>query len=494
MMRKLFICGLLTSSLINSQIYAAEQIKWPIPDWETFDNSERLSSKECINFKNFAVKRDDFKTDGLIVIKDGMLHFEHYDSKYNLNSPHAMWSVSKTITGALLGISENEGRVRVTDLLSQYYPRELHDPNYEKITLNNLLYMDAGYIWEEDAQDVKTNPVIKMLYGTGHSDMANFVASRKMIKEGPDYQWKYSSGIPTATMGVLKKIYGKEDADMPWRLLFNPLGMYSTVFERDLSGTFIGGTSVFSTPRDLAKLGYLYLNDGIWNHEVLLPPEWIKKMLTPSPGYLSPGTVIKDIEKDGVYGGSIWLNVETNKISGKPFPNAPADTYMAIGFMGQLLIMIPSLKMIIVRTGYDTEFRSKLNEFISRAIQCLHDPNHKIGTSSPSKNPINMSLPKLIRNIKNSIDANTLQASIAKTVCSCHFVTGQEISTCLKRNNFTLSKLLTKITVTEEDESGGHKSIQVRLARFARLFKHQMGKPAKAFYNPQTPKFGCTLK
>lgn len=484
-----FIC-----SQAMGQDLKNDPTRWPLPDWETHDNSERMQTRECRNFKKFAINNEDFKTDALIVIKDGLVHFEYYDGVYGPDSPHVLWSVTKTITGALLGITERDGRINLDTELQDFYPLTSRDPNYEKITMKNLLYMDTGHMWDEDVKEVDQNPVVGMLYGIGHQDMATYAVTKKIIKEGPAYQWNYSTGIPTITMGVLKKIYGAEDFKMPWRNLFNPLGMKSVVFEKDLTGTFVGGSSGFATPRDLAKIGYLYLNDGIWNGEVLLPPEWIKKMLTPSPGYVSPGTVVKDVTKTGVYGGSIWLNKENIKTKGRPYPNVPEDMYMAIGFMGQFLIMIPSLKMIIVRNGHDLEFHSKLNEFIARTIQCVHDPEHVVTKSKSADGPMRMSLWKMIKNIRNSMQANTLQASIAKTVCSCHYVSGLDIPTCVKRNNFSLSKLVTKLTVRENKEKDGTMSIQVRLSKFARLFKLHFGNSAKAYYNPRQPEFGCTLK
>ncbi|RPJ70979.1 MAG: class C beta-lactamase-related serine hydrolase, partial [Alphaproteobacteria bacterium] len=480
--------------VLNLNVQANENSRWPLPDWETLDNSNQMETKECRDFKKLAVNSDTFLTDGLVVIKDGLIHYEYYDSKHGPSTPHALWSISKTITGILLGITERDGRISFDSELTSFYSREKNDENYKKITVKNLFYMDAGYIWEEGIKDTRENPLVNMLYGSGHKDMAIYAINRKLSKEGPTYKWNYSTGLPTITMGILKKIYGIEDDSMPWRSLFNPLGMNSAVFERDVSGTFVGGSSAFNTPRDLAKIGYLFLNNGIWNGEILLPSDWIQKMLTPSPGYLSPGTIIKDITKVGVYGGSIWLNKETKKGKGRPYPNVPEDMYMALGFMGQLLIILPSQKMIIVRTGHDSEYHSKTNEFISRAIQCFHDPNHKIGKSRPGNNPLEMSIGKLIRNVKNAIQANTLQGSIAKTICSCHYVTGLDIPACIKRNNFTLAKLLTKITVTETKEFTGEMSINVKLSKFARLFKHHRGDPVKAYYDPMRAEFGCTLK
>lgn len=471
----------------------ADATRWPIPDWETADTRAQMTSKQCIAFKNFSTENSDFKTDSLLVIKDGMVQFEYYNSENTRDKPHALWSVTKTITGALLGIAERDGRLHLDQKLSEFYPKKVEDDNYNKITLMNLLYLDTGFSWKETELDVSMNNVLNMLFGRGHEDMAIYATNRKVIKEGPSYQWNYTTGTPVITMGVLKKVYGDEYNEMPWRTLFNPLGMTSVVFEKDKSGTFIGGAGVFATPRDIAKLGYLYLNNGVWNGEVILPQEWIKKMLTPSPGYVSPGTIVKNITDDRVFGGSIWLNKKVKRGLGRPFPHAPEDMYMAIGLMGQFVIMLPSQNMIIVRTGNDNEFNSKIDEFISRSLSCFHDSKYSIGKEIPPADPEKLTFGLMMKNVKNGVQANTLQGSIAKTICSCHLVSGMGIQSCLKKFNFTFSKLLTKIEVKEEEDFSGRTTIQVKLARFARLFKLHFGNSAKAVYNPNEPEYGCTL-
>lgn len=484
----LFIAGLICIPCIEAAT------NWPIPDWETIDNSIKMQSKQCQNFKKFATQSKNFKTDGLIVIKDGLIEFEFYDHKNSRTKPHVLWSVSKTITGALLGIAQEEGRINLDQFLFEFYPGKNQSEAYNKITINNLLYFDTGLMWHEAIKDVEVNDVVAMLYGRGHQDMALYAATREMSREGPGNKWNYSSGTPTITMGVLKKIYGDEYNQMPWRNLFNRLGINNSVFEQDPSGSFVGGSGWFASLRDLAKIGYLYLNNGVWNGEVVLPSDWIKKMLTPSPGYISPGTIITDITDDGVFGGSIWLNRKIKKGFGKPYPYSPENMYMAVGLGGQLIIMLPSQNMLIVRTGYDKTFNPKVDELVSRALSCFYDPKYPIGKEIPRLYPEHMSILKLIKNVKNAIEAHTLEASIAKTICSCHFVSKMDIPACLKRNHFPLTKFLTKIKIKKEMALDGTISFQVHLARFARLFKFHLGHSAKATYDPLHPELGCTLK
>ncbi len=471
---------------------ANAETSWPIPDWETDINEDQMKTPLCEDFVDFSTKTKKFLTDSLVVIKEGKIKYEYYDPKNGMNKPHLLWSVTKTLTGALLGTAVRDGRIGLDQAVNQYYPDANHSRIYPKVKLKNLLYLDAGYVWHEDIFDATENPVVNMLYGSGHRDMAKYTASRRFISQGPSYRWNYSTGIPTLTMGILKKVYGEEYDTMPWRNLFNPLGIKNASFEKDLSGTFIGGASSYTTSRDLAKIGYLFLNNGEWNGEMILPPEWMKIMLTPSPGYISPGTVIDDVTKTGVYGGSLWLNKDVKNNQGKPYPYSPEDMYAAIGYMGQVLIVLPSQKMIIVRTGYDHAFNDRLDPFVTRALACFHNPGTKLAPIPKKEHP-KISIGKFFKNIRNVSEAQTLQSSIAKIVCSCHLVMGVDIPTCLKRHDFGITKHITKINVKESFEADGNVSIGVRLSGLSRIFSGNKYY-AKAYYDPQVPEYGCTLR
>lgn len=478
--------------LLFAPMVLSNEVKWPVPDWQTNIDQSKLKTTQCEEFTNFSTQTKNFLTDSLIVIKDGEIKYEYYDENNGINRPHILWSVTKTLTGTLLGTAVRDGRISMEQAVKDFFPNANRNENYPKVKIENLLYLDAGYIWHEGVFDVTENSVVNMLYGRGHNDMATYTASQKMISQGPGKKWNYSTGLPTLTMGILKKIYGEEYTSMPWRNLFHPLGINNASFEKDLSGTFIGGANSYATSRDLAKIGYMYLHNGEWNGEMILPPEWMRVMLTPSPGYVSPGTVIKDVTETGVYGGSFWLNREVKKGEGKPYPYSPDDLFAAIGYMGQVLVVLPSQNMVIVRTGYDHSFNDKLDAFITRAISCFHDPKIKVAPI-PEKKKTHISLGKLLRNIRNTFEAKTLQSSIAKIVCSCNLVMGVDIPTCLKRHDFGLTKYITKINIKKGFEIDGKIFIGVRLSGLARILSGNKYY-AKAYYDPETPEFGCTLK
>ncbi len=468
-------------------------IRWPIPAWNISGETQtRMSTPTCQEFKKFAIQSKKFLTDGLVVIKDGLLQFEYYDPHYSPNTPHTLWSISKTITATLLGIAVKDGKVSLDDYLHQYFPRPDFEENYQKIKLQNLLYLDTGYIWNEYyAGDIEQSPVLSMLYGAAHRNMVDFALTRKIIPEGPGYQFNYSTGAPVLTMGVLKIAYGQDYDQMPWKNLFNPLGMGNVRFERDHKGVFNGGSSAFATPREMAKLGYLYLNHGIWNGKEILSEDWIKKMSTVSPGYLSPGTVIKDITDDGVYGGSIWLNRAVKPNFGKPYPASPDDALVALGHYGQFLVVLPSQDMVIARTGHDEEYNSKIDVFISKAIGCFHDPSYPEGKIIPPPASSKTTIGQMFKTLKTGLQSNVIQAAVSKSVCSCHFISGIDLKTCIERSNIPAAKLLTRVSKIANSISVE----QTALAKFlVKVLSFRSEPIAISTYDQLHPEFGCHLK
>ncbi len=486
---------LITTPLYANDTKDPDQVRWPIPDWEVNPSiSENMTSPQCNAFVNFATQSKDFLTDGLVVVKDGVIQYEYYDSKYDANKPHILWSISKTITGALLGTAVRDGKINFDQRLSEFYPEPKFASNYEKIKIKNLFYFDSGLKWNEFyAGNLKDSSVVNMLYGKGHLDMAKYTASRGSIPEGPSYTWNYTTGTPTITMDVLKNVYGNDYEEMPWKNLANPLGLKSFVFEKDASGTFNGGAFVHATPRDMAKIGYLYLNDGQWNNETILTKDWIDKTLTVSPGYLSSGTVIHDITDDGVYGGSIWLNRPAKKGFGRPYPVSPEDMYLAMGHYGQLLIVLPTQKIVIARTAYDKEYNSKIDEFVTRAISCFDNPNYPIGKNIPPPKSSKSPLEEMVETLKSGVETNLFQPSVAKTICSCHFIAGIDVKTCLERSNIPLADTLSEIIITENDGQTGVYSVMAPPSWIGQLLGLKDIDLPRAYYDSTHPEFGCTL-
>ena len=130
------------------------------------------------------------------------------------------------------------------------------------------------------------------------------------------------------------------------------------LLEPDASGTFIGSSYSYATVRDFARFGLLYYNNGVWNDEQILPSNWVKESIQPSTA-----------DKRKRYGYQFWLNGFTeNNSNQRMFPDVPADMFFASGFGGQNIYIIPSMKLVVVRTGL-----RKINEnkFLREVIQSI---------------------------------------------------------------------------------------------------------------------------
>jgi CubicO group peptidase (beta-lactamase class C family) len=149
-----------------------------------------------------------------------------------------------------------------------------------------------------------------------------------------------------------------------WTELFNKTGMNGVIFQGDTKLNPAGGSYVFATPRDFARFGYLYLNDGCWDGERLLPDGWVKSSTTMSQTFAS-GAAASENEPNG---WMWWLNQVPPKVGHKPWPNVPDDAFAAEGHWGQFVIVVPSKDVVIVRTADDRDEGLDLNAFITLSL------------------------------------------------------------------------------------------------------------------------------
>ncbi len=285
------------------------------------------------------------RTDSVVVIKDGFLIAEKYARGFTKDSRHLSWSVGKSFVNTLFGIAEKEGLVNRNDFAYKYFP-ELDKDEKREIKIEHLLNMSSGLDWNEGYEASPLNStVIQMLYTLGKKDMAKYTAERPM-KHKPGTYLYYSSGDSNLLMGILKNILKEKYSNYPKEKLFDKIGMKDVFFERDASGTFIGSSYIYATPRDYAKFGYLYLNSGNWENEKIFSDEWMKFTTTLAPSF----------EKTESYFGleehflSAQWYVNTGMKSRnfpKMWPNAPEDTLVSSGHWGQKIWVIPSLDLIV---------------------------------------------------------------------------------------------------------------------------------------------------
>jgi CubicO group peptidase (beta-lactamase class C family) len=180
-----------------------------------------------------------------------------------------------------------------------------------------------------------------MLFGI--FDTAGFTASKPLEVE-PDSRWRYISGSTNLVCRIMRDALGGSLAHyfaFPRRALFDKIGMRSAVIEPDFTGTFVGSSFSYATARDWARFGLLYLQDGVWAGERILPEGWVKYTTTPTPK-----------ASKGRYGAYWWLNAGNPAGSeNRRFPSLPDELYWASGYEGQNVIVAPSRELVMVHLG-----------------------------------------------------------------------------------------------------------------------------------------------
>lgn len=314
------------------------------------------------------------RTDALIVIHQGAIFYERYARGWGATNPHFGWSMSKSVTNALTGIAVRENALsldsNICDVLQMSLPTESHC----RVTVRALLEFSSGFDWAEEyeGRGNQASSVLAMLYGQGHFDMASFVAHHVMRDE-PGATFMYSSGDTTLLAGLVeRRMTPRFGSDYPWTTLFDRLGVSTATFERDVAGTPVGSSFVFATPRDWARLGYFWLNDGCWQGARVLPEGWMRD----SSSVNAPIRLRSVAREDGdVQGRCFWLNrlVPEAGQTTLPWPDVPDDAYAARGHWGQSVTMIPSLDLVVVRMGDDRNDRDPnfFNNMLAQAIRVV---------------------------------------------------------------------------------------------------------------------------
>jgi CubicO group peptidase (beta-lactamase class C family) len=293
-------------------------------------------------------------TRALLIVHRGRIVAEQYAPGYDKNSMFLGWSMAKSVTGALIGILVKEGRLSAGQPAPVAKWQEAKDRR-QNITIENLLQQTSGIDFKEDYSSYSN--ATNMLFNRGN--MAAYTESLP-LKVKPGTEFYYSSGNANILAGIVRQAAG--DADyyrFPYRELFYKLGMYHTLMEPDASGTFVGSSYIWASARDYARFGMLYLQNGVWNNEAVLPTGWVKSSVTPPAA-----------NKLKNYGYQFWLNgLDPNNLSKKEFPQMPPDFFYADGYGGQRIYIVPSKQLVAVRLGLNKFDEQTFLQLLMEAVR-----------------------------------------------------------------------------------------------------------------------------
>jgi len=270
------------------------------------------------------------KTTGVVILRGKQLIGEAYADGFGPYTAQRTWSVAKSITGTLVGIAVKEGAVSVA--APARIPEWADEPSANgrrAITLDQLLRMASGL--HSATAGNRTDAV----YFGGTAVTEETVAWPLEVKPGT--RFRYANNDILLAMRSLRAALGEQrHRDFPARALFDRIGMKHTIAETDWRGNYVSSSQIWTTARDLARFGLLYLDDGMWNGVRILPKGWRAYVTRPSGPQPTSGFG---------YGATFWL---MNKV-----PGVPADTFSANGNRGQYVVIVPSRSMVIVRRGED---------------------------------------------------------------------------------------------------------------------------------------------
>ena len=282
----------------------------------------------------FALKRG---TRAVVVLYQGEVVAERYGEGFGPEQRFPAWSMTKSVTHALYGIASAQGKVDIMAPAPVPQWQGEGDPRSE-ITLDMLLRMSSGLAFNENDFIPPADLTTMLFLEPG----AGLFAMGKPLGHPVDTVWAYKSGTTNILSWILRQAYGDEAYyALPYRELFGRIGMRSAMLEADATGTYVSSSFLYATARDFARFGLLYMRDGVWEGERILPEGWVEYARTATP------TAPKEN-----YGAHWWrpsLGERADaEARGTPLPS---DTFHAAGYEGQYIAVIPSRHVVVVRLG-----------------------------------------------------------------------------------------------------------------------------------------------
>ncbi|HUX95961.1 MAG TPA: serine hydrolase [Bacteroidales bacterium] len=355
----LFSLVLLSSGCKKERI---NEYKYHIPEasvdgWEV-DSSDNvgISSLTLSQMMDHINGRSGHNIHNILIFKNGKLVFEEYFEgylyvwdppgsngdfiQYDRETDHFLASVSKSITSVLFGVAMKEGFIntvddKVIDIFPEY--KEILTDAKADITIKQLLTMSSGLAWDESSTSYE-DPANDVRAMFDSDDPLDYVLSRPLLYP-PGTQFLYNSGGTNVLGAVIQKYSGKSLLDFGNEYLFNPLNVEGGAWQRLSPDYYFASGGIFLRPRELAKIGYLFLNNGYWGDKQIITPDWIAE------------SVEKHIATQGRtltlahgYGYQWWL--EDFQVNGHTY-----NSFLAAGWGDQYMFIFPAEDLMIVFNG-----------------------------------------------------------------------------------------------------------------------------------------------
>jgi CubicO group peptidase (beta-lactamase class C family) len=288
----------------------------------------------------------------ILVIRNGYIVLENYSDSSTWDQKHILNSCTKSFVSALVGIAIDKGYIKdETSSVLDFFPEyglANNDPLKGKIEIKHLLSMTSGFDWPQYGPNNISDRM-------GESnDWVKFILDRPMTAV-PGSQSNYSNGDAHLLSAIIQKSSGQTALDFGWTHLFQPLNIADIDWYYDPHGINIGSATIYLTPRDMAKLGYLYLNAGMWEGKRIVSADWIHKSLQ-SHTQIQISAGLAD------YGYYWWIYPQMGMVE-------------AWGGAGQRIAIFPELGIVTVMTSDIsddapvTSFSSEIYQYVVKAAK-----------------------------------------------------------------------------------------------------------------------------
>jgi CubicO group peptidase (beta-lactamase class C family) len=329
--------------------------EWPMGDRDAMARLPKAKAEAVAAVLDEAFENDagayGGHTWGVVVVADGRIVAERYETGWGIHTAARTNSMCKSIGVSLVGIGVRKGLVAVEQKAPLRAWRTPGDPR-GKITLNDLLHMASGLYTEAGG-----DPLLDT-YDAGAPPSE--VSMLNMIDSRPGARFVYAGSDTILASRAVREALGDDSQwfAFPYRELLWKLGMTRTVVETDWRGDFLTSGQCWSTARDFGRFGLLYLADGVWNGERLLPEGWSTYVSTLAPA--QPDSYFKG---GPGYGAQFWVHGGREGL--------PEVAYAADGAGGQYAMIIPAANLVVVRRGFDIASNFNIAKFSADVVRAL---------------------------------------------------------------------------------------------------------------------------
>lgn len=340
----IFLLALLILSCKNQQqntIYPGETWERSTPEAQGVDSGELLKALEFMNLPESGV-------DSMVIIRNGYIIAEFYREPFDSTTTHRMNSCTKSFTSALVGIAIDEGLIKNVNqpVLSYFDEVDYAEDKVEKITIKDLLTMRSGFLWRNTLDYYDSNNDGRIFQH--QDDQLNFAFTRPVVDK-PGTTFSYNSINSQLLADIVHRVSDMQSDSFAREKLLEPIGIDNWTWRKSTEGSIFGGTGLVMSTEDLARLGYLYLHDGIWNGDSVVPKKWVRNSIRPY-------TSTKLDEPNGMgfpipYYGYQWWVWDRN-------------IFLAVGGGGQLC-WINKARNIVVAINSDAEVSQKIKIYTS---------------------------------------------------------------------------------------------------------------------------------